>query len=81
LDPVSFATAAAEPGSTLQLRSTVEQSISVAVPSGIQVSIDGSTVVLSGNVGNAAESKLAERMALLEPGVRSVRNELVVAGK
>lgn len=33
-------------------------------------------VVLRGEVGSAAESKLAENMLRLEPGVRTVRNEL-----
>ena len=78
LDQTSFASAPPDLISTLELRSTVEQSTSAAVPGGVQVVVNGSTVILSGKVSSPVESKLAERMALLEPGVRSVRNELVV---
>lgn len=79
LDQRSFAPAVSEPGSTLVLRSTVEQSVAAVSSAAIRVSMDGSTAVLSGPVSSAHESKLAERMALLEPGVRAVRNELVVS--
>ncbi len=69
-----------EPGSAATVRTSIERSVASVSPMGVKVSMDGSTAILTGPVSSAHESKLAERMALLEPGVKAVRNELVVAG-
>lgn len=45
---------------------------------GIQVSLDGDTAVLRGTVASANDRQLAEQMALLEPQISSVRNELMI---
>jgi hypothetical protein len=44
----------------------------------IQVSLDGETAVLRGTVASANDRQLAEQMALLEPQISSVRNELMI---
>ena len=44
----------------------------------IQVTTEGSVVVLQGTVASARERRLAENMLRLSPGVRQVRNELQV---
>jgi hypothetical protein len=43
----------------------------------VQVTMDGSVVVLTGSVADEREKRLAEAMARMTPGVREVRNELV----
>lgn len=61
---------------TLETRLT---KLSVKTPGfkGIMLAIeDKGEVVLRGEVGSASEAKLAETMLRLEPGVRTVRNEL-----
>jgi osmotically-inducible protein OsmY len=45
----------------------------------IQVSMEGRTAVLTGSVASDRDRKLAEGLALLEPGISAVQNELVVA--
>jgi hypothetical protein len=45
---------------------------------GIQVSVDGEVVVLRGVVPDEHQARLAEGVIRLTPGVREVRNELVV---
>lgn len=45
----------------------------------IEVNMEGGTAVLNGSVVDAETSLLAERLAMLEPGVLSVRNNLAVA--
>jgi hypothetical protein len=47
----------------------------------IRFEMDGSTVVLRGQVRNERERRLAEALVRLTPGVREVRNELVVPKK
>jgi len=44
----------------------------------IVVSMDGRTAVLQGVVASEADRQLAEKLVMLEPAVRAVRNELVV---
>lgn len=44
----------------------------------IQVLVDGEQLVLSGKVETAEQSQLAANLLRLEPGVRSIRNELQV---
>jgi osmotically-inducible protein OsmY len=75
---MAFTGAPSQSASTLQIRESVGESLrSVAVGTS-QVTVDGSTVILQGTVASAEDRKLAERMAMLEPGVKNVRNELVV---
>jgi len=45
----------------------------------IQVAMQGRTAVLTGSVGSDRDRKLAAGLALLEPGISAVQNELVVA--
>jgi osmotically-inducible protein OsmY len=70
--------ASGTPGSTIQVRTAVERSVASVVPSGANVTMDGSNAILSGMVSSEHDRKLVERMALLVPGVQAVRNELVV---
>jgi hypothetical protein len=44
----------------------------------VKVTIEGSTAVLTGVVSSAYDRQLAEQVALLEPSVTAVRNELAV---
>jgi hypothetical protein len=44
----------------------------------VAVSMDGSVVVLQGAVPTERDRELVARLIMLEPGVRDVRNELVV---
>ncbi len=44
----------------------------------VAVKMDGETAVLTGAVASAAEREMIGRLALLEPGVASVQNELTV---
>lgn len=63
---------------TLETRLT---KLSAKIPGlkGVIVAVeDKGEVVLRGEVGTASESKLAENFLRLEPGVRTVRNELTV---
>jgi hypothetical protein len=46
---------------------------------GVDAKMDGRTVVLQGVVASSSQRELVERLALLEPGISAVRNELVVA--
>lgn len=45
----------------------------------ITVRLEGDTAVLSGQVPTGHDRLLAERLVLLEPGIRAVRNEILVA--
>ncbi len=45
----------------------------------IRVSLQDSTAVLSGNVATAKQKEMAQRLAMFEPGVKTVQNNLVVA--
>ncbi|MCA9162867.1 MAG: BON domain-containing protein [Planctomycetales bacterium] len=46
---------------------------------GVQVGMDGEVAVLTGAVASQRDRDLIGQLALLEPGIRSVRNELLVA--
>ena len=76
-----FGPAAAVATPTAEVAATVEHTLAAVVPTGITVAVEGSTAVLTGAVPSVQDRKLAEQMALLEPGVRAVRNELVVQSK
>jgi hypothetical protein len=45
---------------------------------GVQVSVDGETAILRGAVVSQNDRQLAEQIALLEPSIAKVRNELTV---
>src|SRR5262245_39742746 len=45
---------------------------------GVTVEVDGRKVILRGEVNSDEDSRMAAMMARLEPGIRSVKNELVV---
>jgi osmotically-inducible protein OsmY len=45
-----------------------------------QVSVEGGTVVLRGVAESESQRRVLERLIMLEPGVLSVRNEMVLAG-
>ena len=45
---------------------------------GVDVKMDGRTAVLQGTVESQSQRDLLARLALLEPGISDVRNELVV---
>jgi hypothetical protein len=47
----------------------------------VEVVAVGRTAVLRGTVANAQQRDLLARLALLEPGVSAVQNELVVSGE
>jgi len=47
---------------------------------GVNVSLSGGQITLRGNVATDADKRLMERMMLLEPGISSVKNELIVQG-
>jgi hypothetical protein len=76
---IAFAVPAPAPRATVQ--ANLQQMIGSAeqLPSrtGIKVQWDGDTIVLRGQVSNNEERRVAESLILLEPGVRTVRNELV----
>lgn len=61
---------------TLQTR--LEKAGLPGVGGEVQVLLEGDTVVLRGSVPSGYQRLLAENLARLEPGVRQVRNELVV---
>jgi osmotically-inducible protein OsmY len=46
---------------------------------GVDIEVDGNRVILRGEVASPQDSKLATILARLEPGVRTVQNELTVA--
>jgi hypothetical protein len=46
----------------------------------VTVQMEGTTAVLIGSVATDRESELVARLALLEPGIETVRNELLVTG-
>jgi osmotically-inducible protein OsmY len=45
----------------------------------VNVSVEGSTVTLRGTVNSEEDRQLAAQMAMLEPAVMSVQNDLKVA--
>lgn len=51
--------------------------LNIAAP--VQVTVDGGTLVLKGSVESAHDRDLAATLAMLEPGISGVRNELRIA--
>jgi osmotically-inducible protein OsmY len=45
----------------------------------VEIDSQGGEVVLRGNVDTSEQARLAEALVRLEPGVRAIRNELVIA--
>ena len=60
------------------LQGILARTSSLAGTAGIQVTMDGPTVVLRGKVADDDERRLAENVLRLSPGVHEVRNELEV---
>jgi hypothetical protein len=60
------------------LQAILARTSSLTQSAGIQVTMDGPTVVLRGKVADDDERRLAENVLRLSPGVREVRNELEV---
>jgi hypothetical protein len=63
---------------TADLRSVIARSTDLEANGKIQVSLDNGTVVLKGTVADPDQRRLAEKLLLLTPGVKNVRNELVL---
>jgi osmotically-inducible protein OsmY len=47
----------------------------------IDASIDSGVVTLRGSVATESDKRIVERVLMLEPGVDSVKNEIVVRSK
>jgi hypothetical protein len=62
----------------MELRGALDRSSSLREPSNIRLYMEDSTVVLQGVVTSDKERRLAEGLVRVTPGVRDVRNELVV---
>ena len=63
------------------LTSYLERSLSGRIIEALTAAVQGRTLILRGAVATEHDRALAERLALLEPGVESVRNELLVRPK
>jgi hypothetical protein len=63
----------------IQLGQRLATAVRLPSPSQLQVELAGRTAVLRGTVHSEHSRSLAERLAMLEPGVSAVRNELTVA--
>jgi osmotically-inducible protein OsmY len=63
---------------TTQLAGRLPKIPALRLTGPVEVSLDGQTVVLRGSVASDRDRDLAERLARLEPGISSVRNELLV---
>jgi osmotically-inducible protein OsmY len=64
--------------STVQLTRRLTKLPALATVGPIEVLTEGQTVILRGQVATDSDRALAEEIALLEPGVAAVRNELAV---
>jgi hypothetical protein len=69
---------AARAGFYPEVRAVIARSTSLSRPGNIQVEMEGQTVILKGKVPSEDERRLAEGLIRLTPGVRAVRNELIV---
>jgi osmotically-inducible protein OsmY len=61
------------------LTSRLTRILGQSVGSGVQVELADGTAILSGTVPTSQEKLLAESLAMLEPGIAQVQNDLVVA--
>ncbi len=64
----------------LQLTEQLAQSERFSEKCRIEVSVEGRTAILRGEVTSASERDLAELVALIEPGISQVKNALKVVG-
>jgi hypothetical protein len=75
---VAFSTPIAS-GSAMTARlSTRMQKIQKAGFEGVTVEVDGRTAILRGEVASEEARRMAKLIVKLEPGIRTVQNELVV---
>lgn len=63
-----------------ELQEILARSTSLSAPRKIQVEVQGRNVVLRGEVASKKESRLAEGLVRLAPGVQEVHNQLEVKG-
>jgi len=72
---------ARRPPAALNTRLThrLESSLGLAETARVEVSVEGGTATLRGEVASERDRKLARLMLLFEPGISSVENELIVA--
>ncbi len=61
-----------------RLSRTLSRSLHVRIAAGMRVVVDERTATLRGSVATHHARRLAEQLALLEPGVSRVQNEIVV---
>jgi hypothetical protein len=74
--PSAVAGASARTTTQFERRLTKIPQLTVTGP--VRVSMEGSTAVIEGFVASENDRDLAGRLALLEPGIADVRNELIV---
>ena len=72
-----------DPPAPTQVQATIQAVLarSTNLPKGLEVAVDGPTLVLRGKVADPAQKRLAETLVKLTPGVKAVRNELEVQEK
>ena len=63
---------------TTKLQTRLTKLPVLATTSSVKVELEGSEVVLRGTVSTESDRELVEGIAMMEPGIESVRNELVV---
>lgn len=74
---VRFTAPPAAPGRLMtDLRGIIDRTPMLANPAGVQLQVDGSTVVLRGVVQDEEEARLVEGLVRLTPGVGAIKNEL-----
>jgi osmotically-inducible protein OsmY len=78
LQPAFDYAAPSVPALTVNLQRQLGPTSQLASLGPIRVEIQGRTVTLSGTVASEHTRALAERLALLEPGISEVRNDLAV---
>jgi len=62
------------------LQSSLQNSGSIKGARNLVVTVENQTVVLGGTVATERDRRLAEALVRMEPGVRDVRNEILVTG-
>lgn len=63
------------------LRGEIDRAPAIANPAGVQIQVDGQTVILRGAVRDQDEARLVEGMVRLTPGVGPIVNDLSYPGK
>lgn len=63
---------------SLEARSTLESTLSLDESSSVEVSVEGATATLRGEVASERHRRLAGLLVLFEPGIDRVQNELTV---